>query len=147
MRNVPELAERGDYRLQYAGSARQDDCRAYDGMLVFLTRPVRTALQSANSGNEWGVRRARGLVGLVGLKMGIVGLGNIGRQIAKRAAAFEMEVSAVDVNSMEKPDYVSDLQLMDGMAALLRESDVVVVTVPDHCGDAGHDRAGLSWPC
>ena len=129
MPNVPELAERGITVCNTRGAHATTIAEHTMGMLVFLTRGF-GPLHKAQQRREWGVPEGTRLVGLVGLKMGIVGLGNIGRQIARRAAAFDMDVSAVDVNPMEKPDYVKDLQLMDGMPALLRDSDVVVVTVP-----------------
>ena len=129
MPNVPELAERGITVCNTRGAHATTIAEHTMGMLVFLTRGF-GPLHKAQQRHEWGVPEGTRLVGLVGLKMGIVGLGNIGRQIARRAAAFDMDVSAVDVNPMEKPDYVTDLQLMDGMPALLRDSDVVVVTVP-----------------
>ena len=148
MPNVPELAEREITVCNTRGAHAKTIAEHTMGMLVFLTRQF-GPLYKAQQRHEWGVPAGARLVGLVGLKMGIVGLGNIGRQIAKRAAAFEMEVSAVDVNAMEKPDYVSDLKLMDGMAGLLRESDVVVVTVPitaETRGMIGPDELALLNP-
>jgi len=62
--------------------------------------------------------------------MGIIGLGQIGRAIAKRAHAFEMNVIAVDVNKVPKPDYVSEVRQLDGLPDLMRKSDVVVVAIP-----------------
>lgn len=129
MRNAPELAERGITVCNTRGAHATTIAEHTMGMLVFITRGF-GPLHRAQQRREWGVPEGTRLFGLVGLKMGIIGLGNIGREIAKRAAAFEMDVIAVDVNPVEKPDYVSDLQLMDGMPALLRASDVVVVTVP-----------------
>ncbi len=148
MRNAPELAERDITVCNTRGAHATTIAEHTMGMLVFLTRGF-GPLHKAQQRHEWGVPEGTRLVGLVGLKMGIVGLGNIGRQIAKRAAAFEMDVIAVDVNPMEKPDYVSDLQLMDGMPALLRESDVVVVTVPitaETRGMIGPDELALLQP-
>jgi phosphoglycerate dehydrogenase-like enzyme len=148
MRNAPELAERDITVCNTRGAHAATIAEHTMGMLVFLTRGF-GPLHKAQQRHEWGVPEGTRLVGLVGLKMGIVGLGNIGRQIAKRAAAFEMDVIAVDVNPMEKPDYVSDLQLMDGMPALLRESDVVVVTVPitaETRGMIGPDELALLQP-
>ena len=148
MRNAPELAERDITVCNTRGAHAATIAEHTMGMLVFLTRGF-GPLHKAQQRREWGVPEGTRLVGLVGLKMGIVGLGNIGRQIAKRAAAFEMDVIAVDVNPMEKPDYVSDLQLMDGMPALLRESDVVVVTVPitaETRGMIGPDELALLQP-
>ena len=148
MPNVPELAEREITVCNTRGAHAKTIAEHTMGMLVFLARQF-GPLYKAQQRHEWGVPEGARLVGLAGLKMGIVGLGNIGRQIAKRAAAFEMEVSAVDVNPMEKPDYVKDLQLMDGMAALLRDSDVVVVTVPitaETRGMIGPDELALLQP-
>ncbi len=148
MRNAPELAERDITVCNTRGAHAATIAEHTMGMLVFLTRGF-GPLHKAQQRHEWGVPEGTRLVGLVGLKMGIVGLGNIGRQIAKRAAAFEMDVIAVDVNPMEKPDYVSDLQLMDGMPALLRGSDVVVVTVPitaETRGMIGPDELALLQP-
>ncbi len=148
MRNAPELAERDITVCNTRGAHATTIAEHTMGMLVFLTRGF-GPLHKAQQRHEWGVPEGTRLVGLVGLKMGIVGLGNIGRQIAKRAAAFEMDVIAVDVNPMEKPDYVSDLQLMDGMPALLRGSDVVVVTVPitaETRGMIGPDELALLQP-
>ena len=148
MPNVPELAERGITVCNTRGAHATTIAEHTIGMLVFLTRGF-GPLHKAQQRHEWGVPEGTRLVGLVGLKMGIVGLGNIGRQIARRAAAFDMDVSAVDVNPMEKPDYVKDLQLMDGMPALLRESDVVVVTVPitaETRGMIGPDELALLQP-
>ena len=129
MRRAPELADRDITVCNTRGAHATTIAEHTMGMLVFIARRF-DALYEAQKRHEWGVPAATPLIGLVGLKMGIIGLGHLGRQIAKRAAAFDMEVIAVDVNALEKPDYVTDLQLMDGMPALLRESDVVVVTVP-----------------
>lgn len=126
---VPELADRDITVCNTRGAHATTIAEHTMGMLVFLTRRF-DLLYDRQKRHEWGVPPGARLVGLVGLRMGIIGLGNIGRQIAKRAAAFEMDVIAVDAQAVEKPDYVSDLQLLDGMPALLRESDVVVVTVP-----------------
>jgi len=148
MRNVPELTERDITVCNTRGAHAATIAEHTMGMLVFLTRGF-GPLHKAQQRHEWGVPKGTRLVGLVGLKMGIIGLGNIGREIAKRAAGFEMDVIAVDVNPVEKPDHVSDLQLMDGMPALLRESDVVVVTVPitaETRGMIGPDELALLQP-
>jgi len=70
------------------------------------------------------------IIELRGKTLLIVGLGGIGRQIAQRAAAFEMRVLAVDPKDMPftrdaeyvgKPDQLNDL---------LPQADVVVSSVP-----------------
>lgn len=99
------------------------------GMLIFLARRF-DELYEAQKRHEWIRGQGAPRVGLVGLTMGIIGLGQLGRAIAKRAHAFEMNIIAVDVNEVPKPDYVSEVGRLDGMADLMQRSDVVVVATP-----------------
>jgi phosphoglycerate dehydrogenase-like enzyme len=62
--------------------------------------------------------------------MGVVGLGDIGAETARRAAAFGMRVIAVDPKRTEKPEWVASLTKLDRLDALLAESDFVVVCAP-----------------
>ena len=62
--------------------------------------------------------------------MGIVGFGAVGRALAVRTQAFGARILAVDVLSVDKPEWVSELWDLDRLDDLLRESDYVVVTVP-----------------
>jgi phosphoglycerate dehydrogenase-like enzyme len=62
--------------------------------------------------------------------MGVVGLGDIGAETARRAAAFGMRVIAVDPKRTEKPAWVASLKTLDGLDELLAESDFVVVAAP-----------------
>ncbi|HAU38317.1 MAG TPA: glycerate dehydrogenase [Phycisphaerales bacterium] len=66
------------------------------------------------------------LVELEGLTMGLVGLGRIGREVAKLARAFGMEVLAFDPQAAETPDGVQRVEL----DALLARSDVVSLHCP-----------------
>jgi glycerate dehydrogenase len=66
------------------------------------------------------------LVELDGLTMGIVGLGQIGRAVARLADAHGMRVFAVSTSSQEPPDYVE----LVPMERLLHESDVVSLHCP-----------------
>jgi phosphoglycerate dehydrogenase-like enzyme len=64
--------------------------------------------------------------------MGIVGLGAIGGEIARRALAFGMRVIAVDrfPERIKAPAGVESVEGMDGLADLLLESDFVVIAAP-----------------
>jgi phosphoglycerate dehydrogenase-like enzyme len=65
-------------------------------------------------------------VGLRGRTLGIVGLGNVGRELAALAAPFGLRVLAADPFLVEAPRGV-ELRPLD---ELLVEADVVVVTCP-----------------
>ena len=62
--------------------------------------------------------------------LGIVGLGHIGSEIARRGKAFGMRVLAVDPVRQEMPPEVSALWPLDRLDDLLDESDFVVIAAP-----------------
>ena len=65
-----------------------------------------------------------------GKTMLVVGLGGIGRQIAKRAHGLGMRVTATRNSSREGPDYVDYVGLSDELLHLTKEADVVVNITP-----------------
>jgi phosphoglycerate dehydrogenase-like enzyme len=62
--------------------------------------------------------------------VGIIGLGSIGRKVARLAKAFSMRVLAIDVKRIARARYV-DIMLPPGqLQQLLVESDFVVLSLP-----------------
>lgn len=99
-------------------------------MLLSLTRALRF-FDYAKGAHVWlraeGYRR---LTGIDGKTMTIVGFGNIGRAIAKRAHAFEMDVFAVDAHEVPATEHVRAVWRLDRLHDALRESDVLVISAP-----------------
>ena len=62
--------------------------------------------------------------------LGIVGLGAIGSEIARRALAFNMRVIAVDPARREAPAGVAALWPVERLPELLAQSDYVVIAAP-----------------
>ena len=62
-----------------------------------------------------------------GLTIGIIGHGAIGRQVAKRAAGFDMRVACVSRSNRPVPKHCDWYGTMDSLPRLLSESDYVVV--------------------
>jgi phosphoglycerate dehydrogenase-like enzyme len=62
--------------------------------------------------------------------LGIIGLGGIGTEVARRGATSGMRVIAVDAIKKRKPRFVKALWGLDKLSRLLAESDFVVVCVP-----------------
>jgi D-3-phosphoglycerate dehydrogenase len=97
------------------------------GLMLALARNIPQANSRLKSG-EW----ARS--GLVGMELrnktlGVIGLGNIGSEVAKRAQAFEMRVIAHD--PFVSVDYARTLRVeMASLEQLLAQADVVTLHVP-----------------
>ncbi len=62
--------------------------------------------------------------------LGIVGLGGIGSEIARRALACGMRVIAVDPVRETPPDGVASLRKLDALPQLLQESHFVAIAAP-----------------
>ncbi len=145
---IAELAESDVIVTNTRGAHAATIAEHTFGLLISLTRNLPQSFQAQRDHN-WNVRFDKPMVGLTGLTLGMVGLGNIGRAIAKRGHAFDMNVIAIDAHEVAKPDYVTELRLSDGLDDLLRRSDVVAVTTPrtpQTQGMLGEQQLGLMKP-
>ncbi|MGH3486541.1 MAG: 2-hydroxyacid dehydrogenase [Actinopolymorphaceae bacterium] len=101
-----------------------------------LTRDLRGTDGDLRTGRWRSPRYARDAVRpgtLRGRTVGLIGLGEIGSEVARLAAVFEMRAIAVRRHAGRTPPDGVDLAWVGGIDQLLRlcaESDVVVVTVP-----------------
>jgi D-3-phosphoglycerate dehydrogenase / 2-oxoglutarate reductase len=102
------------------------------GLLLALMRRIPEAVASVHAG-EWNRDAVKGR-DLSGRRLGIVGLGRVGRQVAEFAAAFKMTVAAYDPGITYWPPAV---RRKHSMGALLTETDILSVHVNLHPGTAG----------
>src|SRR5215831_14179143 len=96
--------------------------------LLLHTRGLR-GFEDNQREHKWG----RGEVPMSGLKgrtMGIIGFGNIGRAIARRATGFEMRVLAVDAEAVPPGEGVEEVWPLSRLNDLCREVDVLVISAP-----------------
>ena len=96
-------------------------------LMLALLRHVPTADASVRAG-EWERGRYTGRE-LRGKTLGLVGLGKIGKAVARRAAGFEMRVITSDPYLTEEQASEFGAKLV-GMAELLHRSDVISVHTP-----------------
>jgi cyclase len=95
-------------------------------LLLALTRKLgQVGLPNGDSAQGSEPRRE-----LHGRTMLVVGLGGIGTQISRRAAAFGMRVMAIDPKEMERPVFVFSLNKPSELMGLLPKADVVVLACP-----------------
>jgi phosphoglycerate dehydrogenase-like enzyme len=116
------------------------------GLILSMTRGIAEAVR-AQGESRWAQQDLYGrqppLGELRGKLLGILGLGDIGRELAVRARALEMKVWGLVRTPRPKPDYVDRLLLAGKEDALLRESDVLVLALPltrDTMGMIGERR-------
>jgi phosphoglycerate dehydrogenase-like enzyme len=99
-------------------------------LLLMLTR--QTARAMVMGSDAWSIRaslRARQFE-LTGLTMGCFGFGGTGREIAKRAVAFGMNVIALDCDSVSPSIEVNNIMKSEQFEDFLRMSDVVSICCP-----------------
>src|SRR5205085_3763749 len=97
-------------------------------MLLTHTRAMR-GFQEHQREHKWG-RGELAPINLKGRTMGIVGFGNIGRAIARRANGFEMRVLAVDAESVPPGEGVEEVWPLERLSAMCGESDVLAIAAP-----------------
>ncbi|MEO0414766.1 MAG: phosphoglycerate dehydrogenase [Verrucomicrobiota bacterium] len=95
------------------------------GLLLCLSKRLVDVAGAARQG-EW--KRITGHE-IMGLKMGIIGLGRIGKEVATRAKAFGMSVIAFDPYWDESFAAEHDIKRCDSMHEVLTEANVISL----HC--------------
>jgi phosphoglycerate dehydrogenase-like enzyme len=100
------------------------------GYLLAFTRSLAHFVRAQPS-QDWR-SSGRGVVldELMGKTLLVIGLGGIGSEIARRAAAFGMKVLATDPKVLERPLFVDELHRADAFHALLPRADVLASAVP-----------------
>jgi D-3-phosphoglycerate dehydrogenase len=98
------------------------------GLIISLFRKIPLANSSMKEG-KWIKKKLLGKE-LRGKTLGLVGFGRIGREVAKRAKAFNMHVIAYDVTDIRNIASKLDVEVAPNLQYLLRHSDIVSIHVP-----------------
>src|SRR5438552_13251966 len=105
---VPELLESDVVVCNTRGAYASTIAEHTFGMLIALARGF-IPLLDAQRAHVWQRPLEVRPVRLQGMTLGVVGLGNIGRAIARIGHAFEMHVIAADVDELPRPEHVAGL--------------------------------------
>ena len=97
-------------------------------LLLAMVRNIPQAAASVKAG-AWERKKFTGAQ-LAGKVLGILGLGRVGAEVARRARAFEMKVLAHDPYVVEGSRQAEGVELVKSLEELLRKSDVVTVHTP-----------------
>ncbi len=97
-------------------------------LLLGLTRGIHHFTRNQDN-HKWGGSKSP-MIEIDGFKIGIVGLGGIGMQMAKRAKGFDMYIIGVDAYRTEKPDNVDELVPMSKLTETMSRVDVVMIACP-----------------
>jgi len=101
-------------------------------MTLALARSLPQYINGMESG-KWMKRQgsiADGMQSIGGKRMLVVGLGGIGTEVARRAAALEMRVVGTRRSSHEGPDFVEYVGLSDELIELAADADFIVNALP-----------------
>ncbi len=128
---IPELAESDVIVTNTRGSHATTISEHTIGMLLVMTRRFADTSEDQKA-HVW---KRPGLAAsqreLAGSTMVIVGVGNLGRAIAKRAAAFEIRVLGVDLFPGAVPEGMEAVWPLDRLDDALAQADVVVIALPE----------------
>jgi D-3-phosphoglycerate dehydrogenase len=125
--DVEEATRRGIVVVNSAGGSTFAATEHTFAVLLSLARNVPQAMQSLRAG-EWTPGKFVGTE-LRGKTLGVVGLGRIGTQVARRALAFEMRVIATDPFISREHAESNGVELVP-LDTLLAESDVITLHAP-----------------
>lgn len=119
---IEVLSLRGETEFLRSVSATAEHTWA---LLLALARHLPQAFESVQRG-EWDRDRYKGMQ-LSGKRLGIVGLGRLGRLVARYGLSFNMKVLAYDPFQTE---WVPDVIRCASLTALLEQADVLSLHVP-----------------
>ena len=119
--------------VSHAQDANDEDVADHAiGLIIGHRRHIVSGDRMLRAG-EWHAREKKLTRSLGGAKLGIVGLGGIGRAVARRAEAMRMQIAWWGPNP--KPE--AEWPRVDTLVDLAKNSDILVVAARAHDGNVG----------
>lgn len=124
--DLKAASARGTYVANCPGMNTAAVAELAMGLMISADRGIPDATHALRAG-KWDKKRIGNARGLKGRTLGIVGTGQIGTAVARRAHAFEMRVIAWSRNLNPKKAEALGAECMPTLTELARRSDVVSV--------------------
>jgi len=121
----------------HAPGSNSDSVAEHTLMLILACAKKTLHLDALTRKADWSPTRWRGIIELAGKTLGIVGVGNIGRRVARIGNAFGMRVLGYDRYVPAGELRARGAQPMPSLHALLGEADVVTCHTP-HTPETHH---------
>jgi len=131
--NISAANEKGIYVANCPGMNSVAVAELAMGLMISLDRRIPDNVMDFKNG-KWNKGEYSKAQGLKGKTLGIIGYGAIGREVAKRAIAFDMKVYAKDISRIEG-EMVKDFSEMDQLVPMC---DILTIHLP-----ATSDTKGL----
>ena len=126
--DVDAATQRGVVVMNTPGGNTVSTAELSFAMLLSLARKVPQAHASMTAG-QWDRKQFQGAE-LAGKTLGVLGLGRIGGEVAKRAVAFGMKVLAYDPFLTEARARALGIQLVPDLDNVYRDADFITVHMP-----------------
>ena len=125
-------AKKADVPIANNGGANAIAVAEHTLMLILATLKKLTGLHADVTAGQWrsGASAKAGVHEFRGKTLGIVGLGNIGKKVARRAAAFDVDIQYYDIARLSEDEEDALGVHFVLFTELLRTSDVVSLHVP-----------------
>lgn len=131
--DIPAANKKGIYVANCPGKNSVAVAELTIGLMIALDRRIPDNVIDFRNG-KWNKAEYSKAEGIKGKTLGIIGVGNIGKEVAKRALAFEMNVYGKDISRIEGVP-IKDLSEMDQLVPMC---DVITIHLP-----ATKDTKGL----
>ena len=127
----PELAEHPCVLTNVRGIFSDHIANHVFAFILCFARDMHHHIRNQEQAHWGGAGDAHPVIHLPDQTLGIVGLGGIGAEVAKRASAFGMKVIAMDPNPKARAENVQKVYGLEGFRAFLGQSDFAVICAPE----------------
>lgn len=126
---VEHASRRGVYVANCPGKNAAAVAELALGHMLNADRRIADNVAELRAGNWRKKTFAKGTRGLKGRTLGLIGLGNIGMEVARRAQAFEMNVVAWDIALTPERASALGVKAVDGAVEVAKHADILSVHV------------------